>query len=83
MQKMFQGKNASSSKGKVVVEVKSHCRCECSRCESCYKKHNHKRTHVLGKRTKEEQRYCKLRGGQIKEEYGKNHLVVAKGTNYQ
>jgi hypothetical protein len=32
----------------------SNCRCQCSRCQCCYKKQNHKRPSVLGERTKEE-----------------------------
>jgi hypothetical protein len=35
MQKMFQGKNASSIEGKTIVEVKIHCKCECNRRQCC------------------------------------------------
>jgi hypothetical protein len=31
----------------------NHYRCQCNRCQCCYKKQNHKRASILGERTKE------------------------------
>jgi len=49
IQKMFQGKNASSAKGKVIIEVKT---ITANVNVAIYKKQNHKRPCVLGKITK-------------------------------
>ncbi len=83
MQNMFERKNVLTSYGKVVVDIKTHYICECSRCKCCYQKQNHKRTNVPRERTKEEQKYYKLGGGEIKENNGRHHTTIIEGTYYK
>jgi hypothetical protein len=68
----------------VVVDIKTHYICECSRCKCYYQKQNHKRTSVIRKKTKEEQKYYKLgKGGEIKEDNGRHHTTIVEGTYYK
>jgi hypothetical protein len=83
MRNMFQRKNVLTSYGKVVVDIKTHYICECSRCKWSYQKKNHKLTNVPRERTKEEQKYYKLGGGEIKENNGRHHTTIIKGTYYK
>ncbi len=61
MYEMFQGENALTSNGKVVVDVKkNHYVSECSRCKCRYQKHNHMRIGVPRERIMEEKNYYGL-----------------------
>jgi hypothetical protein len=76
---MFQGKNASASYGKVVVDVKIVTTNVNVVGKCCYHKHNHKRTNVPRKRTMEKKNFYELeKKGEIKEDDGRHHTKIKK-----
>jgi hypothetical protein len=54
-----------------------------TKMQNMFERQNHKRTNVPRERTKEEQKYYKLGGGEIKENNGRHHTTIIEGTYYK
>jgi hypothetical protein len=76
---MFQGKNASTSYGKMVVDVKIVTINMNIVGKCCYQKDNHKRASVLRERTMGKKNFYELeKKGEIKKDDDRHHTKIKK-----